>query len=111
MEFSVLKKLMDSTHSLQEKHLSIYHLALRLSMQFIFVLFTFLFDKIEKTKMNIVKHSVTKTKAFYLQRVASNNGFTHKKYEILLLGSRAGVLRKTPSQKGSSNAGNVYLNL
>jgi len=67
----------------------------------------FLSDKIEKTKIKIVKHSVTKTKAFYLQRVGSNDGFPHKKYEIPLLGSRAVVLRKTPPQKGSSNAGNL----
>ena len=62
--------------------------------------------EIEKTEIKIVKRSVTKTKAFYLQTVGSNNGFPHKKYEIPLLGSRAGVLklRKTPPQKGSSNA-------
>ena len=65
----------------------------------------FLSDEIEKTEIRIVKRSVTKTKAFSLQRVGSNNGFTHKKYEIPLLGLRAGVLRKTPPQKGSSNAG------
>jgi len=67
----------------------------------------FLSDKVEKTEIRIVKRSVTKTKAIYLQRVGSNNGFPHKKYEIPLLGSRAGVLRKTPPQKGSSNAGNL----
>ena len=69
----------------------------------------FLSDEIEKTEVKIVKHSnsVTKTKAFYLQRVGSNNGFPYKKYEIPLLGSRAGVLRKTPPQKGGSNAGNL----
>jgi len=67
----------------------------------------FLSDEVEKTEIRIVKRSVTKTKAFYLQRVGSNNGFPHKKYEIPLLGSRAGVLRKTPPQKGSSNAGNL----
>ena len=76
-------------------------------MQFIFVFFAFLSDEVENTEIRIVKRSVTKTKAFYLQRVGSNDGFPHKKYEIPLLGSRAGVLRKTPLQKGSSNAGNL----
>ena len=76
-------------------------------MQFIFVFFAFLSDEIETTKIKIVKRSVTKTKALYLQTVGSNDGFPHKKYEIPLLGSRAVVLRKTPPQKGSSNAGNL----
>ena len=74
-------------------------------MQFIFVFFAFISDEIEKTKIKIVKCSVTKTKAFYLQIVGCNDGFPHKKYEIPLLGSRAVVLSKTPPQKGSSNAG------
>ena len=65
----------------------------------------FLSDEIEKTEIKIVKRSVTKTKAFYLQRVGSNNGFPHKKYEILLLGSRAGVLRKTAPQKEAAMQG------
>ena len=43
-------------------------------MQFIFEFFAFLSDKIEKTEIKIVKRSVTKTKAFYLQRVGSNDG-------------------------------------
>ena len=67
----------------------------------------FLSDKVENTKIKNVEHLVTKIKVFYLQRVGSNDGFPHKKYEIPLLGSRAVVLRKTPPQKGSSNAGNL----
>ena len=74
-------------------------------MQFILCSLLFLSDKIEKTKIKIVEHLVTKTKAFYLQRVGSNDGLPHKKNEIPLLGQRAVVLRKTPPQKGSSNAG------
>ena len=73
VEFSVLK--MDSTHSLQERHLQIYCLTLRLSMQFIFVCLLFLSDKIEKTKIKIVKCSKTKLKAFYLERVGPKDGF------------------------------------
>ena len=65
----------------------------------------FLSDEIEKTKIKIVKPSVTKTKAFYLQRVGSNDGFPHKKYEIPLLGSRAVVLRKTPPRKRKQQCG------
>ena len=75
-------------------------------MQFIFVFFAFLSDEIEKTEIRIVKRSVTKTKAFYIQRVGSNNGFPHKKYEIPLLGSRAGVLiRKNTSTKRKQQCG------
>ena len=48
--------------------------------------------KLKKPNFKIVKRSVTKTKAFYLQRVGSNDGFPHKKCEIPLLGSRAVVL-------------------
>ena len=48
-------------------------------MQFILCSLLFLSDKIEKTKIKIVKHSVTKTKAFYLLRVGSNDGSPHKK--------------------------------
>ena len=65
----------------------------------------FLSDKIEKTEIKIVKRSVTKTKAFYLQIVGSNDGFPHKKYEIPLLGSCAVVLRKTPPQKRKQQCG------
>ena len=65
----------------------------------------FLSDEIEKTEIRIVKRSVTKTKAFYLQRVGSNDGFPHKKYEIPLLGSRAVVLRKTPPPKRKQQCG------
>ena len=76
-------------------------------MQFILCSLLFLSDKIEKTKIKIVKRSVTKTKAFYLQRsrVGSNDGFPHKKYEIPLLGSRAVVLRKTPPRKRKQQCG------
>ena len=76
-------------------------------MQFILCSLLFLSDEIEKNNIKIVKRSVSKTKAFYLQRVGSNDGFPHKKYESPLFGSCAIVPRKTPSQKGSSNAGNL----
>ena len=65
----------------------------------------FLSDEIEKTIIKIVKHSATKTKAFYLQRVGSNDGFPHKKYEIPLIGSHAVVLRKTPPRKRKQQCG------
>ena len=70
-------------------------------MQFILCSLLFLSDAVEKTKIKIIKCSVTKIKSFYLQRVGSNDGFPclYKKYKILLLGLRAVVLRKTPPQK------------
>ena len=67
--------------------------------------FLYLSDEIEKTKIKIVKRSVTKTKAFYLQRVGSNDGSPHKKYESPLLGSRAVVLRKTSPRKRKQQCG------
>ena len=50
---------------------------INLFLQLSSLLFLSRSDEIEKTKIKIVKCSVTKTKAFYLQRVGSNDGFPH----------------------------------